>query len=262
MSRSKSSKPAGRSKRKRYCHSLGTAPGAYVLAQKICQANSDQHRIEEWLCEVRIRSWDRALALEESQSDLTINKFLDDAISAVQLEFTISSLEDTPEQWNQGEFQLPTNAHSIIHYILALFAGTLLISDDFETAFVALAHSIMLANGVESWRFPIIDWQYSTIPTVIYRYILVRHRNIGSVAETTPLSTKHAPAVPSSSTLKMITLITFCLQMFITGGHHTIANFAWQPVVKKKQSNAGPQNIPSGDADKPTKAPKLSNPLP
>ncbi|KAJ7893901.1 hypothetical protein B0H14DRAFT_3854446 [Mycena olivaceomarginata] len=77
----------------------------------------------------------------------TIHEFLDRTVSAVQLDSTIGVLEDSPEPWDQGDPQhtLPTNAH-FIHYILALLAATLLISDDFNTDF-ASAHSIMLASS-------------------------------------------------------------------------------------------------------------------
>ncbi|KAJ7775884.1 hypothetical protein B0H14DRAFT_3588085 [Mycena olivaceomarginata] len=58
----------------------GSAPGAYALTRKICEAIRDEHRIDDNLREARIRGWDlqinfadlpnRVLALDESLLDL------------------------------------------------------------------------------------------------------------------------------------------------------------------------------------------------
>ncbi|KAF8171398.1 hypothetical protein K438DRAFT_2024063 [Mycena galopus ATCC 62051] len=166
----------------------------------------------------------------------TINKLLDESVSDAQLETTISSLEDTPEQWDQGDPQhtLPTNAH-FIHYILAPLAATLLISDDFKTDF-ASAHSIMLASSDYGDIF-----NFQSPPTILAKTESKAGDSLSSTGNNlpSPPSSKRAPAVPSSSTLKTTTLNNFP-----------------PPVVKKKHSNTGPQNTSSGDADKPAKAPK------
>ncbi|KAF8164489.1 hypothetical protein K438DRAFT_1775466 [Mycena galopus ATCC 62051] len=229
---------------------LGSAPGAYALTRKICQAIRDENRIDNNLREARTRGWDleinfadlpdRVLALEESILDLVCHSVAIDECPIwheflQQISFKVHAFSHSPllgfspkadkaarcgyfgpklsfsrrltNFWTIQSAMCNSSPQLVLLKTLRStpLAATLLISHDFETNF-ASAHSIMLASNDYGDIF-----NFHSPPTVLTKTESKAGDSLSSTGNIlpSPPSTKRAPAVPSSSTLKMTMLNNF-----------------------------------------------------